>query len=563
MFFAKPDFFGTLQTWFILFVFFNYHFFYYQRISVHGSEVQKVAQSVLDAVIRLCKVYIDSVNWDMHSAKSEEVEKAIGNEVAHADHVINVAKYTVDKLSEVGILAANDGGSLVNVLNLSWKGVVTVLQLAKGTLATKVNVAGVIINLILLANQSLRRAAQTWSLPLKEAVSAAEAKRTFLPIKFFLINAVRIISQYTTEALSVYKEIAQCVILISTLTIYFSNEEFLKAAGEMLVEVLEPSSFHLLNSIINSAHVKLEQKFQFLEWLFGCKDNFASICVAFYSNHDSHSAAAALFSSSYGITGVKMLLVGQVLLFLNLLKSSSDLEDDVKLWMARMLPWVIDILTDEYVYFASLVLQVPMPHASNPKQEFVYQPFFHSILNSLKTFMIVMSSSTAWYDIEMFLLENLFHPHILCSEIVTELWSFMIRHATVDAGIDIVEKLCSLLKCTASPESLVSPDSALKKLARSICTLVSYGSEALADHVYSSVNGDVKSPRLSISYTALLMEGFPLNSLSERTRSIAKEQVITEYFAFLESFGSELPTVGGFGICGAPVFAMFASLRSQ
>lgn len=174
-----------------------------------------------------------------------------------------------------------------------------------------------------------------------------------------------------------------------------------------------------------------------------------------------------------------------------------------------------------------------------------------------------MSSSPAWYDIEMFLLENLFHPHILCSEIVTELWSFMIRHATADAGIDIVEKLCSLLKCTASPESLVSPDSALKKLARSICTLVSYGSEALADHAFSSVNGDVKSPRLSISYTALLMEGFPLNSLSESTRSIAKERVITEYFAFLESFGSELPTVGGFGICGAPVFAMFASLWSQ
>ncbi|KAI5668382.1 hypothetical protein M9H77_18235 [Catharanthus roseus] len=161
-------------------------------ISIYGSEVQKVAQLVLDAVIQLCKVYINGVNWDMHSEKSEEVEKAIGNEVAaHADHVTN--KYTVDKLSEVAILAANDGGSFFSVLNLSWK--------------------------VLLANQSLRCAAQTSSLPLKEAVSAAEAKRTFLPIEFFLINVVRIISQYTTEAFSVYKEIAQFVIRISTLTI--------------------------------------------------------------------------------------------------------------------------------------------------------------------------------------------------------------------------------------------------------------------------------------------------------------------------------------------------------
>ena len=134
-------------------------------------------------MIWLCKVYTNDVNWDMYSARSEEIGKAIGNEVAaHVDHVINIAKCTIDKLCEVGILAANDGGSLVSVLNLSWKGVVTVLQLGRGTLATKVNVAGVILNLISLANQSLRHAAQTWSLQLKEAVSAAEGKRIFLPI---------------------------------------------------------------------------------------------------------------------------------------------------------------------------------------------------------------------------------------------------------------------------------------------------------------------------------------------------------------------------------------------
>ena len=124
---------------------------------------------------------------------------------------------------------------------------------------------------------------------------------------------MRVISQYTIEAISVGKEIAQCVIMISTLRIYF-GKEILKATSETLVDILEPTSFHLLNSIINSAHVKQERKFQFLDWLFGGENNFSSIYLASSENHEFNSVIAILFTSSDGITGVKLLMVGPVVL---------------------------------------------------------------------------------------------------------------------------------------------------------------------------------------------------------------------------------------------------------
>ncbi|KAL3506326.1 hypothetical protein ACH5RR_031708 [Cinchona calisaya] len=531
-----------------------------KRINAFGPEVQKVAQVVLDAVIRLCKVYCHGVNWDFNSLRTEEDKKVIGSEVVcEADHVINITKCTVDKLCEVGILAANDGGSLVSVLNLSWKGVITLLQLGKGALAAKVDISGVILTLISLAQQSLRCAAEAWSLRLKETVTMTEAKRIFLPVKFYLINAVRIISQYTSQAFSVYKEIVCCVVMISSFKVYLSKEEYLKAATAALAEILEPTSFHLLNSILNSVQVRQEEKFQVLNWLFSDECNLKSVPGVSGSNRMPNSVNAILFSSSEFMGGVQTFSLGQVNLFLDLLRSSSDLEDDVKLMMARKLQWLLDILVDEDVYSASLSLQVPV---SRQKQELAYQPFFHSILNALQTFMVVMSSNPAWGEIESFLLANFFHPHIICCEVITELWCFLIRHAEIDVVNDIIDKLCSLLMFTASPEVVVSPASALRKIARSICVIVTYCSNAIGDRVYNFVTGDNKSRYSPSMYIALLMEGFPLNLLSERTRSIAKKRVLTEYFGFLESFGSELPKESGFEIYGAPVYALSAALQS-
>ncbi|KAK6122742.1 hypothetical protein DH2020_043510 [Rehmannia glutinosa] len=526
-----------------------------KRIHILGSEILKAAQVALDAVTRLCKVYCNDVKWDIYHEKTEDGNIRDCNETENGDLVIHVTNCTIEKLCELGTVAANDGGSLVSLLNLSWKGVVSLLQFGKGALAAKVNITGVIMNLISLASESLRCAAETWSSSVQEKVSLAEAKRIFLPVKFYLINAVRIISQYQTQALSVYKEIALCVVTILTFRISLSTVEHLKSASEVLAEILEPTSLHLLNSLLNSAQVKQENKCQILDWLFSNGSDMSS-------EAESNNSLDVIFSvSSDSMNKEKMLALGRVALFLRLLTCAPDLEDDIRLGIARKLGWLLDIIVDEDVYCSILVLQTPTVSDTSQNHEFTYQPMFCAVLHALKAFIIMVSSSPAWNEVESFLIENLFHPHFLCCEIITELWSFILRHAESDMVNDIVDKLCTILMQT-SRESVLCPQSALRKTARLICTFVTYGPEFMVDRVYSCIFDSGRSQNALNVHIALLMEGFPLNFLSEKKRSIAKQRIITQYYEFLESFEDTSLRESDSGIYGAPVFALSAALQS-
>ncbi|KAL0368550.1 UNVERIFIED_CONTAM: hypothetical protein Scaly_1073900 [Sesamum calycinum] len=530
-----------------------------KRIHLLGTELLKAAQGAIDALIRLCKVYCNGVKWDAYHCKSEAENIRDCTETENGDHVIRVTSCTIEKLCELGTVAANDGGSLVSLLNMSWKGVVSLLQFGKGALAAKVNVTGVIMNLISLASESLKCAAETWSTSTKENISVAEAKRIFLPVKFYLINAVRIISQYQTQALFLYKEIALCVVMILTFRISLSTVEHMKSASEVLAEILEPTSLHLLNSLLNSAQVKQENKFQILEVLFSKESDMSSEVLTINNSHNSLDAILSVNPNS--VNKEKMLSLGQVALLLNLLLCAPDLEHDVTLGVARKLGWLLDMLVDEDVYASILVLQTPTVSGSTENHELTYQPMFCAVLHALKTFMVVVSSSPAWDELELFLIDNLFHPHFLCWDIVTELWCFMLRHADPDRMNNIFDKLCELLMLT-SREPVLFPESALRKTARLICVLVTYGPEFMVDRVYSSIFESSRSQDASNVHIALLMEGFPLNLLSEKKRSIAKQRLVTEYYNFLERFEDKSPGESDSAIYGAPVFALCAALRS-
>ncbi|KAL7081323.1 hypothetical protein ACP275_14G032800 [Erythranthe tilingii] len=532
-----------------------------KRVHVIGSQLLKGAQVAVDAVTRLCKVYAEAGDKNITDSKETEI----------GDYVIHVINCTVENLCELGTVAATDGGSLVSLLNMSWKGVVSLLHLGKGALASKVNVKGVITNLISLATESLRCAAQTWSSSMTENVSEAEAKRIFLPVKFYLITAVRIISHYQTQALFVYKEIALCAVMIVAFRISLFTVEHLKCASEVSADVLEPTCLHLLNSLLNSAQVRQENKFQILDWLFNSASDISSESDSINS---SHSSLDSIFSvSPDDINKDKTLSLGRVVLFVSLLTSAPDLDADVRLGIARKLGWLLDILVDEDVYCSILVLQNPTLPGSSENQKLTYQPMFENqkltyhpmfsaVLHALKTFVIVVASSLAWNEVELFLMENIFHPHFLCWEIVTELWCFILRHAEPDMVNDIIDKLCALLMLT-SQESVLFPESALRKTARIICILVSYGPEFTVDRVYTSIFESSRSQNALNVHVALLMEGFPLNSLSEKKRSIAKQRIVTQYYHFLESFDDVSPGESGSDVYGAPVFALCAALQSH
>lgn len=525
-------------------------------------DILKVAQAVIDAVIRLCKEYSQSVNWESCDAISETEKVGIRcEEPKILNHVASIAKFSIQKLCELGILAANGGGSLVTILNVSWKGVVTLLLLGKGTLAVKVNVADIIATLISLVNESLRCAADAWS-SLKEPISVNDARRIFIPMKFYLINAVKIASLFPSQAYLVYKEISLCVFMISTLRVSLSLEKVLKVASEVLVELLEKLCLDLLNSLLNSDLLGQELKLEILDWLF---------TEEYYLNpvHDdpSHRYRTAsideIFSlSCEALPGARALLPGRVVLFLSFLMYSSDLEEDVKLAITRKLGWFLDVLTVEEVYAFSLASQIPVLYGSGKSMELVWEPLLSALLHALKTFMIVVSSCPAWEELMSFLLENFFHPHFACWEIIMELWCFLVSHAEVDLMNDIIVKLCALMKSLISSESVLVPGSTLRKMARSISILLTYSRQSVVDKVYNHIVGDDRSQSSSIMYVALLLEGFPVNMLSENLRSLAKQKLITDYFSFIERFDDtslSAPTSGAYGV---PVFALSASLQS-
>lgn len=510
----------------------------------------------VDAANRLCKVYCNSVNWDIYCAKTENESLGDCKETENGDHVVHVTNCTIKKLCELGTVAANDGGSLVSLLNMSWKGVVSLLQFGRGSLAAKVNITEVIMNLISLARESLRCAADTWSSSTKEEVSVAEAKRSFLPVKFYLINAVRIVSQYQSQALLVYKDIALLVVMILTFRIALSTVERLKSASEVLAEILEPTSLHLLNSLLNSALVKQEDKFQILDLLFSNSHDMSSAAESISSCHDSLDVIFTI--SSNDMNEERICFLGRVALFLSLVTCAPDLEDDIRIGIARKLGWLLDTLVYEDVYCSILVLQTPV-NGSSQSHELSYQPMVCAVVHALKTFMITVSSSQAWDEVESFLTENLFHPHLLCWDIVTELWCFVLRHAERSMANNIIDKLCSLLMLTSQQPALL-PDSPLRKTARLICTIITYGPEFLADQVYSSIFDSSTSQHALNVHTALHIEGFPLNLLSEKKRGIAKQRIVTQYYDFLESFEDISPRENS--VYGAPVFALSAALQS-
>ncbi|CAN6677557.1 unnamed protein product [Malus baccata var. baccata] len=468
------------------------------------ESVGKVTLEVIDAVIRLCGAYARAVDWESWEEMLEMDKSGMEFEgVSNMNHVINVIKYTTTTTKPFPTKWAT---------TTSWKGVVTLLQLGEGVCATKVNVA---------------KSFEAWSSSLNETISMTEARKTFLPVKFYLINAIKRSTMYPFQAYLVRREITNCILMISSFKISLSNESLLKIATEHRCNV------EILDSLFKRGN---------------CTDAVSGDMSKF--NKISSLDEIISFCGEV-LSGEKDLLLGRVSLFLI----------DVIFGITRKLGWFLDILIDEDVYSSILLLQVPVLYGSGETVEVVWQPMFSSLLNVLEFFMLVGSSSPAWRELEAFLLENIFHPHFLCWEIVMELWCFMLRYAEPGTVSGIIGKLCSLLKLVASSESVLVLGSALQKLARSISMLLTFGAQSMVDQVCLSIVSDEGTQSSSVMRLALFKEGFPLNLLSDKLRSITTQRIITDYHVFIENFDGKFMRSSGSGVYGVPVFALSASLH--
>ncbi|CAD6201985.1 unnamed protein product [Miscanthus lutarioriparius] len=538
---------------------------------IHGAapDIAKAAPVFLDEITKLCRAYSEAAKVDNCTMSITDEDATVKhNHQGLASDVTRITSSTIQTMYRLGTYAASSGGSQVTLLNASWKGVVSLLQSGKGMIEGKVNVREIIVTLLSLSVESLRVAAETWCTPLLETLGATEARRAFLPIKFFLINAVRICSTYPSEAMTIYKNIINCALVITSSSILFSKKPQLKAANEALVELLEPTLFVLLDTLMKSSDLTPESKCQLAHYFFENEEakspdhmgqanqreiNLASLDCIFSTNSDVDHRNRAL-------------LPAELLVFLHFLNASPWLTEVVVIALSKKLQTLLNILTSEDIYSYVLGFQIPIFNGTDHSPAVVWQPVYTSIIQALKTFMIsTVASSAAWNELEAFLLENIFHHHFLCLEIITELWCFYMRHAETETSVNLINQVFLLLKTVTSSEDVFAPLSALRKVARSLCIILSYASSATVDQIYTSVLNGENSSKSSILHLALLMEGFPLDSLSDGTKELAVKKMFTSFAGYLESYSKNhrvinVPT-SSLGVIGLPVHALASTLQ--
>eukprot|EP01018_Ginkgo_biloba_P002592 Gb_10688 [translate_table: standard] len=525
-----------------------------QRMRFNESEILKAGQELLGTAIRLSSIYCRSINSEASQIQPyQRNENSVNDDRKKSmPHIVNIASCTIENLYELGIIAATGGGNLVTILNVSWKGVASLLQLEDGkeVMASRVNISNIILTLISLATDSLKLSSELWLLQSPDSktnlysVTEADARRACIPIKFYLINAVRISSSYPCQAFSICGDITLCVLRISALRFVLSSRDHLRAASEVLADILEPTSFLFLFSLLSSGGAGLDSKLHVLDNLFpnDGKVNSASGEVNLDEIQGEKAIIGKIFSSKSEDTLCKGILTfGQVAVFLNLLQNPLDLGGEVMLAIAKKLDWLLDVIAQEDIYVSTLQGQVPIMSHSDSSSKFTWQLMFPSMLHALQTFSIAVASSTSWVEVESFLFRNIIHPHALCCELVLELWCFVVRHAQVDLIEENINVLCSLLKMVALSSSTFSHRS-LRKLARVLCTILKYAPQSMVEHVYCCLLSEVdfQSNSSSIITAALFQEAFPLHLLSDKSRRGAVLRITSAFSEFATKLGEKL-----------------------
>ena len=169
------------------------------------EDFQKTAQEVLSTVLKILLRLRDSFLSTCEGEGFENLDRS-------SHESIHSIRYGLRVFIDLGCFAMDGGKDWVGLLNIAWKGVITLLQTTIGreAFSNLIDVEHVIGSVIRCTVDSLETAAEACKFLLdgKDDVSkATEFKRLCIPIKFFLINAVRIATSYPYQTAVVCREI--------------------------------------------------------------------------------------------------------------------------------------------------------------------------------------------------------------------------------------------------------------------------------------------------------------------------------------------------------------------
>ncbi|CAN6883432.1 unnamed protein product, partial [Brassica oleracea] len=104
----------------------------------------------------------------------------------------------------------------------------------------------------------------------------------------------------------------------------------------------------------------------------------------------------------------------------------------------------------------------------------------------------------------------------------------------------------------STSETPLCPDSVLRRTAKPICFLLTHSPRSLTARVYKNISTESRSESAPDAYLALLLEGFPLNFLTDRMKDGAKKQIFADFFHFIENFSEKPSESFRYTVHGAP-----------
>lgn len=479
------------------------------------EEFQKTAQELLGEALKVL-VKLRTIFTSICEEKSFE---SLDDATLERAHIIC---YGVSAFTDLGRFAAANGRDWVGLLNVAWKGVTALLQTTTGkeTMSNLVDIHQIIAMMIGCSQEALKNAAESWKMVLEEkdaAANTAELKRLCIPVKFFLINVIRIITHYPCQAVDAFNDIADCGLKITSLKHELSKHPCLKFAAEAIVETLEPSLFILLCTLLNSSELELSLKVRLLELLIGIENENGC-----FSTNSGYAGEMDEVNEGIGAVPVGQeanLQLGRLTIFLGLLQSSRDCGEDISYELAKRLNFSLQMISDAKIY--AEVFQIQVAAARFPAKA-TWQCLYITLIKSLQVFFVTLAGTAAWTEAEEFLYRNVLHPHTLCRELILDLWCFVSRHREVSMIEYHIQDLLLLLNDLLDSSNAIHSEWPVRTIGRLICSLVKADQDALVAKVYELALGREPFSAASTSVLAavLVKEHFPIASLPEELKSL-------------------------------------------
>jgi hypothetical protein len=460
----------------------------------------EVLSSALKVLLRLRESFLSTCN-----------KEGFENFATHSDRRVHTVRYGLKMFVDLGCFAMENGKDWVGFLNIAWKSVIALIQTTIGreALSNLIDVEQVIVAVIHCTVDSLETVAETCKLLTGkcDGSEVAEFKRLCIPVKFFLINAVRIATSYPNQAAAVFREIGACGCKIAAFGHELSKHVSLRFAAEVFAETVEPSLYILLHTLLNSSELAFSYKRLILENLVGIDGD--SIFAELNENGCETKKAGQLSDQEVSVQ------VSRLTIFLGLLRSCKEYGEDVLFELVKKLDSIFQIISGSKVYPEVFQLHVLVKQSS---AKATWQCLYITILKTLQIFFITIADTNAWEEAEAFLFCNILHPHALCRELILDVWCFISRHCETSITEVHIRCLLRILNEFISVRLASHLDWPIQMLGRLICQLVKaspnlLGTSAIRD---LALGEDLfSSPAKSTLGTVLMKEHFPISRLPE------------------------------------------------